>query len=160
MMNCHECSSLLYDYRDNDLDIEVRCRVENHLSTCVDCQIEWKEIQETMALYHTHITAGTPDKDLCARIMAELANNRVGITVSIPLAVLGGLLLALLAIGLVFLLPLLYPVFRVLVQLAIYLLPLPAIILKAFPVMQFASLSLLIVALVTVAWATRRATLY
>lgn len=159
-MDCRECSNLLYDYLDNELDIEEERKMESHLSACVVCQSEWREIQEAMALYRSHITAELPSAGFAERVMVRLADDKLGSAVSAPLAVLGVLLLALFAGGLFFLLPLLYPVFRVLVELTVHLLPVPAIMLTAFPVMQFTSIALLAAALVTVTWATRRAILY
>lgn len=159
-MDCRECSNLLYDYLDNELDIEEQRKMESHLSACTVCQSEWREIQETMALYRSNITAELPSDGFAERVMVRLADDKLGSAVSAPMAVLGVLLLALFAGGLFFLLPLLYPLFRVLVELTVHLLPVPAIMLAAFPAIQLISLSLLVVVLAMVTWATRRATLY
>lgn len=159
-MDCRECSDLLYEYLDNELDTEARRRLESHLSGCAACRGEWREIRESLALYRRHITAETPGGDFAAGVMAKLAAEQAGFAVPLPLSLLGVSLLALFVLALLALLPFFYPVAGVLAQLLLHLMRVPGIMLAAFPAMQFTSLSLLAVSLAVVTWATRRAISY
>lgn len=50
-MNCAICLKLIYDYLDNELDDNIRCRFENHLENCNDCCLELTKVKAALSLY-------------------------------------------------------------------------------------------------------------
>lgn len=160
-MNCDDCKVLLYAYLDNELDDTVRQRVERHLAECQVCRTEWQEIKESLSSYRNFITTVSPSRDFTESVLADLsAQEQRPATVSLLLvgAAFMGMLMF---VGVFMLLPLVYPILRVGLDLAINnLLPVPAIMLMAFPAAKTASLILLGLAMLMMTWATRRAILY
>lgn len=160
-MNCDDCRELFYEYLDNELDDMVRQRVERHLAECRVCRTEWQEIRESLASYRNFVMTVSPGHDLTEYVLTNLSGwERRQATVSFLF--LGAAFMGILMfVGMCILLPLVYPILRVGLDLAINnLLPIPAIMLMAFPAAKTASLILLGLALLLMTWATRRAILY
>ena len=155
-MNCRECAELLYDYLDNELN-SMTCRdVENHLASCGACRAQLEEIKASLALYRHHIAAVELDEAFTGRVLASLPEPARAMALSRFLVVLGAALLALLVIGMALVLPVIYPVLAIAAELLVNLLPIPAIILAAFPAVKLSSLTVLAFTLIVMTWATRR----
>jgi anti-sigma factor RsiW len=158
-MKCHECGGLFYEYLDNELDDATRQKVEQHLAECQVCQTEWQATKESLALYHSHVTAVGPSYDIAERVVANLPEREYRLFPEAFLFI-GAFMVVLFVAGAFTLLPVVYPILRVGVDLAVNLLPIPAIMLMAFPAAKMGSLMLLGLALLIMTWATRRAILY
>lgn len=154
-MECKECVNLLYQYRDNELDSEKRFTVKAHLAVCHQCQTVWQDIEDSVAIYRTHITSAKVSDGFSKRVMAKLSddNNRSAFT--IPIATFGLSLTVFILVYVLFA-PLIYPMLRMAFRLAMHLISLPGLMLSAFPLLLFAGLAVLLVALMTITWATRR----
>ncbi len=158
-MECKECSKLLYEYIDDELEQEVRHEVETHLSVCSACRATLLEIQEALSLYHNHISAANVSEGFSDRVVASLLDDEDIQGFTTPIVAFGLSLLAVLALTYILLCPLIDPLFRIAFRLTVNLLSLPAMMLSAFPLFLYSGISVLVVAFLILTWATRRAVL-
>lgn len=155
-MNCRECTNLLYDYLDNELDSENYREVEAHFSICDSCQKEWSKIQEVRDLLHRHIQDATNGLDLVNHVMTQIVDEEVNSSIPTQLKILGLLLFAIFSSGTFFLLPAFYATLRPLLDLAMNVLLVPVITLAAFPMLKFTCIASLVAVLCGLTWAMRR----
>lgn len=72
-MDCKETTSLMHDYLDDDLSLSQRNGLESHLSTCPDCRMRFKELEQTdMLLYAMRHYSPSASDELTDRIVSAV----------------------------------------------------------------------------------------
>lgn len=155
-MNCTTCSEFIYDYLDNDVNKQICCELEIHLAECEACRLELMEVKAGMNLYHNWVTSVELSTEFTAEVLIQLADVK---TVSAyPLFRIVGIgLISILAMLTFFVMPVLYSLSTVVLDLFVNILPLPGVFLAEFPMMQTTSLAILGTILAGMTWAMRYA---
>lgn len=155
-MDCNKCTNLLYKYLDNELDDELRLAIETHLDECNSCQMEWREIQESINIYCNHVASTTMRQGFSEQVIKALSKENDHKAFTIPVVAFA-LFLSIFVLTHVFFAPLFYPIFRMMFRLATNLFPLPGMLLAASPLLLGVGLTVLLIVFMTLTWATRRA---
>lgn len=72
-MECKLAVSLMHDYLDDDLSKEQRLMLKEHMLTCPDCRMQFKELEQTdMLLYSLHHSTPSASNELTERILNAL----------------------------------------------------------------------------------------
>ena len=71
-MNCAMFTSLMGDYRDNDLDAKTRLSFEGHRSVCPDCSALYQTYNEAI-----HITHSLRYVDISSEALNRIRNNLI-----------------------------------------------------------------------------------
>jgi anti-sigma factor RsiW len=59
---CVEVVELVSDYLDGKLDPELRCRVEEHLALCPQCQVYVEQVRDTVRALGRLPADGLPER--------------------------------------------------------------------------------------------------
>ncbi|HEY2491717.1 MAG TPA: zf-HC2 domain-containing protein [Paenibacillus sp.] len=72
-MECKLAVSLMHDYLDDDLSKEQRLMLKEHMLTCPDCRMQFKELEQMdMILYSLHYSTPSASDELTERILSAL----------------------------------------------------------------------------------------
>ncbi|GAB6992359.1 zf-HC2 domain-containing protein [Paenibacillus pini] len=76
-MECKLAVSLMHDYLDDDLSKEQQIELKAHLLTCLDCRMQFKELERTDMLMFslTHHASAAPF-ELTHRIMSAIPQQK------------------------------------------------------------------------------------
>lgn len=154
-MQCEECRALLEEYLDDALPPAVRRQVAAHMADCPPCGAAYQELVRVGELYRQYIAAAVPSADIADLVLPRLATPAAtGVFRPVLAAVVALLALALTAVWLTA--AVWAPFVLVGYDLAGRLLPVPAIILAAFPMVKIVAAVLLIVMLAAATVGMRR----
>ena len=73
-MNCETFTSLMGDYRDNDLDAKTRLSFHNHRSVCPDCSALYNSYNETIRMTQ-NLNCGDVPSEALNRIRNNLISK-------------------------------------------------------------------------------------
>ncbi len=71
MLTCKEFLQELSEYLDETLDVEIRRRVEAHITECPNCYVIYDTTKKTIQVYKGIDPQGLP-QDVHSRLMAAL----------------------------------------------------------------------------------------
>lgn len=76
-MECKLAGTLMHDYLDDDLSKEQQLELKTHLLSCVDCRMQFKELERTDMLMFslTHHATSAPF-ELTQRIMSAIPQQK------------------------------------------------------------------------------------
>lgn len=148
-MECEKCRLLLMEYQDEVLDADLRRQVEEHLAGCEACRTVQQETIQARELYRRYILAASPAPDFAARVMRRLAEQQRLPSLPRVTAMIALLLWVALAAAMWAVAPVWVPFLLVGYDIAGRLLPVPAIVLAAFPLLK--ALATVVLALTLVA---------
>ena len=154
-MQCEECRGLLEEYLDDALSPAVRREMATHMATCAECRVLYEELVRVRELYRQYIIAAIPDIDIAALVLPRLTAPAAG-GAGRPLLAAALALLALALTAAWLTAAVWAPFVLVGYELAGQLLPVPAIILAAFPLVKIGTAVVLIVTLAAAAVGMRR----
>jgi predicted anti-sigma-YlaC factor YlaD len=75
MISCHQFLAELQNYLENDLAIEVRRQVEDHLAHCLTCQVLYDSIGKTLHIVTDSGSFDLPDTTaslITANVMSRI----------------------------------------------------------------------------------------
>lgn len=158
-MECSQCSSILYEYVDGLLDINTQQEVQRHLQECSQCREEWQEYLEAIALYRIQVKAPMLGEDFAVGVIAGIARKEKQAILAIPFAITG-VLLILAMLGALIVLPIVFPLLLLTYGILVEILPVPFIILMAFPTAKGIAALLLSLVLLLITLIMRRLVLH
>jgi len=71
-VECQEAKTKMFSYLDQELSIQEEEALFDHLSTCVDCGLEFSTVEETHYLLQKVLVPVVPPLDLTERVMAQI----------------------------------------------------------------------------------------
>ena len=71
MLTCKDFLNELSDYLDESVDLELKVKLEKHVSECPNCWVVFDTTQKTIKVYKG-IEAQTVPEDIRSRLMAAL----------------------------------------------------------------------------------------
>lgn len=152
-MKCEECQVLLDEYLDDSLPAEMRRQVASHVAACAPCGRVYRQLVRTQEAYRQYVAAASPPGDIAAKVMAGLtAPWAVPLWPLVAAAVMLAMVLAVAGLTAA----VWEPFVLVGYDLAGRLLPVPAIVLSAFPMVKIVMAVTLIIMLAATMLGMRR----
>lgn len=158
-MECEKCQILLYDYIYDLLDINSHEKIEKHLKECPQCQEEWQACLKALSFYKKQMYSLALNEDFTRQVISSLNEKRKNIALIVPLFITG-FFLSLVTLGLLVILPIIYPLLLLIFGFLVELFPVPLTILMAFPLAKMTAALLLSLTLILVTSIMKKVILY
>ncbi|MEL7567621.1 MAG: zf-HC2 domain-containing protein, partial [Dehalobacterium sp.] len=71
-MECQEAKMKMFSYLDQELSKQEEEALFDHLSSCIDCGLEFSSVEETHYLLQKVLVPAAPPLDLTERVMAQI----------------------------------------------------------------------------------------
>lgn len=115
-MKCSECEDLIYDYLDNELDVNTAERMSAHFRQCSSCNIKLLDTQQALSFLKITFTNARVSDDFTQKVMSKIEKQEASNFLSYAIVgILGSIALALTVIT-AFLYPILQIVTKYTVQ--------------------------------------------
>jgi hypothetical protein len=75
-MNCNECSNLLDDYIEQELDAKISVLMETHLAACADCARSFQLLKAEQNLYDNYLTNVEAAPELWVNLQERLKKTQ------------------------------------------------------------------------------------
>lgn len=138
-MECKECTELLFDYCDDELDASLKIKVNEHLDTCFSCQNELASISSTMNFFKANMPVLTVDSCFTEEVMHKINVEEAVTTFIRPMEGIG-LVLVTVTIGMLVLVgPTVIGLLMLVGNILLSLLATAAVVFGAFPIIQISS---------------------
>ena len=76
-MKCSECEDLIYDYLDDELELELSEQMKLHFEECLHCNKEFIDIQQALATFKDELNSVKVSEDFTQKVMLEINNQEV-----------------------------------------------------------------------------------
>lgn len=138
-MECNECTKLLFDYCDDELDAGLKIKVNEHLDKCLRCQNELSSILATVNFLKVNMPVLMVDNSFTDQVMRKIDFEEIATTFIKPMEGIG-LVLGILTLGVLVLVgPTVISLLMLVGNILLGLLSTAAVVFAIFPLIQVSS---------------------
>lgn len=114
-MKCSECEDLIYDYLDNELDVNTAEQMNTHFNQCSSCNSKLLDIQQALLAFKNELTTVKVSDDFSQKVMSEIDKQEASNFLSYAIVGILGSIAVVLAVFTAFL----YPVLQIVTKYAV-----------------------------------------
>jgi anti-sigma factor RsiW len=138
-VECEECTELLFDYYDDELNANLKSQVKEHLEKCFSCQNELASILSTVNFLRVNMPVLAVDSCFTEKVMDKIDIEETVSTFIRPMERIG-LVVVILTLGMLFVVgPTIIGLLMLIGNILLGLLSTATVVFAAFPIIQISS---------------------